>query len=183
MEYLKKKSLKTVLFHCKNNDIKIMTRLFLFILLLELHPFHVSVCEIVYQEKDKRLELSQRVFLDDFQDGLQHYYEKKIDLHSPYDTLFVDSLIENYVRTYLALEIKEERLSFKYLGHETEKSALWYYIEVTEVKDFTRIFIQNTILLDQFDDQSNLIHFKKNDEVKSQRINADKTVASFVFKK
>ena len=39
------------------------------------HPFHVSVCDVDFNEETKSIQLSQRIFLDDFEQALNKKYE------------------------------------------------------------------------------------------------------------
>jgi hypothetical protein len=44
-----------------------------------LHPFHVSVVEINHNETDKTLEISCKIFIDDFEKVLAQNYKVKVD--------------------------------------------------------------------------------------------------------
>jgi hypothetical protein len=45
---------------------------FLYSFLLLLHPIHLSVSEINYSEKDKALQITSRIFLDDLELSIQN---------------------------------------------------------------------------------------------------------------
>ena len=47
------------------------------------HPFHVSVIEINHNAVDKTLEISCKIFTDDFEKILAKNYKAKVDLINP----------------------------------------------------------------------------------------------------
>ena len=49
------------------------------------HPFHVSVVEINHNSADKNLEISCKIFTDDFERVLRQNYKTKIDIINPAD--------------------------------------------------------------------------------------------------
>ena len=65
------------------------------VLSLLLHPMHVSVTEIEFDEKDKRLEIMMRVFIDDLEVSLRNRLNKpELDLLSPKEAAHLDPMIE-----------------------------------------------------------------------------------------
>ena len=62
------------------------------------HPFHVSVVEINHNPSDKNLEISCKIFTDDFESVLVQNYKTKVDLINPPDRKAVDKLIEDYIK-------------------------------------------------------------------------------------
>src|SRR5687768_6597088 len=57
------------------------------------HPFFVSTTEINHNAADKNLEISCRIFTDDFETTLTKAYQSKVDLFKPKDTAAVDRYI------------------------------------------------------------------------------------------
>src|SRR5882762_9160240 len=50
----------------------------------EAHPLHVSVSEINYSEKDKALQITSRIFIDDLELSIRHQRkEPDMDLLAP----------------------------------------------------------------------------------------------------
>jgi hypothetical protein len=56
---------------------------------------------------------------------------------------------------------------FTYLGKEAELDATWCFVEVKDVKKVQTIEVQNTLLLEAFDDQTNMINLNINGRKKS----------------
>ncbi|MFM2339019.1 MAG: hypothetical protein RL115_2212, partial [Bacteroidota bacterium] len=61
-----------------------------------LHPFHVSVIEVNHSSTDKSLEISCKIFTDDFERALIKNYKTKVDLIHPTNKAAMDTLIKKY---------------------------------------------------------------------------------------
>jgi len=135
-----------------------------------LHPLHVSVTEIEMDEKDKRLEIMMRVFGDDLESTLRtHLKQPDFDITKPGDDV-LDDIVMEYLKPHFRVALDGKHVQPKYLGHEWEGEALIFYIEVPGVKKWKTIQIQNDIITEMFDDQSNLVHVTVRGTVRSLRL-------------
>jgi hypothetical protein len=151
------------------------------VFILALHPIHVSVTEILYDEKEKELEMTVRVFSDDLETTLRKSLnDSELDLLNPKGKT-VDQMMEEYFKTHFNIRLDNQVQDHHYLGHEVDGEAFVFYIQVSKVKKWKSIFVLNDILIDQFEDQSNLVHVTVVEEVKSLRLtkNARSGVLSF----
>jgi hypothetical protein len=147
-----------------------------------LHPLHVSVTEIAFDEKDKSLEIMMRVFADDLETTLRKTYNKpELDILSPKSSQITDQLAGQYLQKHLLLSLDKKQQDVRYLGHELEGDAFTFYLEVTDVKKWKTIRISNDMLTETFDDQSNLVHVTVKDEVKSLRLTRNTSVDILTF--
>lgn len=150
--------------------------------LLFLHPIHLSVSEINYNEKDKALQITSRIFLDDLELSIRNQLKQPdLDLLEPSPGLTSEKLISDYVikRFSVKLDGKVQKLNF--LGFEREDPAVICYIEIENVKKFKTIEVKNEIIMETHDDQSNLIHVTYKGPVKSLRLIRDKSADVLTF--
>lgn len=129
-----------------------------FFSLSSIHDYHTSLIEINYNPKNKSLEVSIRLFSDDLELALTKLNGgKKITLDSK--TEVIEPLLELYIKKNFAIvSPNKEVKKIKYYGKEKEAEATWVYVEVldcAQIKDFT---LFNTILIDLFSDQNNLVN-------------------------
>lgn len=151
-------------------------------LFVAFHPFHVSVCDIEHDAETKALQISQRIFMDDLEVGLIEFHKlDKIDTYKPKDPARLDSLMDSYIKSKLFISVDGKSVDFKYLGSELEGDARWAYLEVEGVASLKEAEVSNLILVEAFDDQENIVHFKANGKLRSYRLNGDKKVATFKF--
>ena len=145
------------------------------------HPFHVSVTEINHNAKDKTLEISCKIFTDDFEDALSRKYKTKVDLVQPKDKPAMDKLVNDYIKNHLAVKADNKGRVMDYIGFEVENEAVYVYMQVNDIPTITRADVTNSVLYDLFNDQTEIIHFIENGNRKSVKIDYPATVASFQF--
>lgn len=148
-----------------------------------IHPFHVSVCEIEHDPETKALQISQRVFLDDLEETLNHVYNIQIDIVKPENRVFRDSLVQNYIMKHLIVTIDGKHRKRSYLGHEIEKDVLWCYIEYYGVKKIKTLRITNTVFFELYDDQNTILQVEINGITKNKRLTKLKPTEVFEFGK
>lgn len=147
-----------------------------------LHPIHVSVTEIEFDEKDKTLEIMMRVFIDDLELSLQNSLRQpELDILNPKNSVTTDALVKEYLNNHFKIILDGKLQRTNYLGHERESEAFIFYIEVTNVKKWETIHIQNDIIIATHDDQSNLVHVYVQDHVKSLRLTKNTPADKLTF--
>ena len=149
----------------------------------KLHPFHVSVVEIEHNAGDKTLEISCKIFTDDFETILAKNYNTKVDLTNPPNNNkpAMDSLVKKYINSHLTIRTNGKPANFEFVGYEVEKEAAYGYIQVNNISSVSKLDITNTILFDKFDDQVNIMHVKVNGDRKSYKLNYPDKETSFSF--
>ena len=126
------------------------------------HKFYISVTNIGYSETDDALQITTRIFIDDFKDLMQERYGFDAKLNSDNESKLTDEYIEKYLRTKFLVSINGEAKAFDFLGKEYEDDIMICYLEITNI-DFPNIKtieLTNEVLMDLFDEQKNLVHFK-----------------------
>jgi hypothetical protein len=145
------------------------------------HPFHVSVTEINHNSPDKTLEISCKIFTDDFEKTLAKLYNTKTDLGKADMKPAMDSLIKRYLISRLSVKADGRTVQFNYLGFEIDKEATYSYIEVSNVSTVRKIDVVNSIMYEQFDDQINIMHVTVNGSRQSGKVNYPDKEAAFSF--
>jgi hypothetical protein len=150
--------------------------------LLFLHPIHLSVSEINYSEKDKALQITSRIFLDDLELSIQKQLNKpNLDLLEPGKDLTTEKLISEYVLQHLSVKLDGKIQKLNFLGFEREDPAIICYIEIENIKKFKTIEIKNDVIMETHNDQSNLVHVTYKGPVKSLRLMREKVADILTF--
>jgi len=145
-----------------------------------LHPVHVSVSEINYSEKDKALQITSRIFVDDLESCIRNVRkDPEMDLLAPKNGLTTDQLLNEYLTDHFKVKLDGKLQKIKLLGHEMEDVAIICYIEIENVKKVKSIEVFNDIIMEIHDDQSNLVHVTYKGPVKSARLVKDKPAEVF----
>jgi len=134
------------------------------------HPLHLSSTELNYNAKTGTVEISCRIFTDDFEDLLGKKYKVKPDLSAAAKHKEMDILVNQYISSHLLLSANGKALQLNYLGFENDSEAVILYLESAKVKSLKKLQTTSTVLYDQFDDQTNIFHVTFNGNRKSSKL-------------
>ncbi|MTI21425.1 hypothetical protein E1176_10380 [Fulvivirga sp. RKSG066] len=136
-----------------------------------LHPIHVSVTDIEYDEDRKALEIASHIFLDDIEKHIRIIKkERYLDILKPDKDRTTDDLISEYLKDRIAINVNGKPEEYKYLGFEREAGAIYVYMEVEKVRKLKSLEIRNEVLLDLYEDQINLVHVKVDGKIRSLKL-------------
>lgn len=144
--------------------------IFLFSFTRGTHPIYVSVTEMELNAKEKRLEISCKLFTDDFEKTLRSIYKTHVDLINPASRPAMDKLVTEYVQAHLKLTADAVPLKLKYLGYEVIEEGVYCYFEVPGITGLHSLNISNDLLYDLSPQQMGLMHLTVNGERKSTKL-------------
>lgn len=122
------------------------------------HPLHVSVTEINHNAAEKTLEISCKLFTDDFEKVLGMNYKTKIDLINPSDRPAMERLVNQFVQGHLKIEVDGRPVQLHYLGYEKDNDAIYSYFQANDIPAAKKIAITNSLMHELYSDQINLMH-------------------------
>jgi hypothetical protein len=133
------------------------------------HKFYVSVTNIEYYKKEDALQITSRLFTDDFEKVLEERYEINAQLATPEELSTADSFIQKYFQARFLVKINGQDVPFQFLGKQFDNDLMICYLEIPRIKleQVKSIEIQNELLMDLFEEQKNILHFKIKDQKKS----------------
>jgi uncharacterized membrane protein len=147
-----------------------------------LHPIHISVSEINYSEKDKALQITTRIYIDDLELSVRaQRNEPELDLIEPKNGHTTEKMVNEYVAKHLSVKLDGKIQKLTFLGMEREDPALICYIEIENVKKFKTVEVRNDIIMETHDDQSNLVHVTYKGSTKSMRLVRSNPIGSVAF--
>lgn len=148
---------------------------------VEGHPFHVSVAEVNHNAANKTLEISCKIFTDDFEKVLTQNYKTKVDLINPPNKPAMDSLVKKYIFSHLSLSADGRLVKLSYVGFEHESEAVYGYVQADNIPSVKKVDITDKLMHDLFTDQINIIHVIVGGERKSTKLDYPATQASFSY--
>jgi hypothetical protein len=122
------------------------------------HPFFISLTEMRYNSQSKKMEIAQKIFWDDLEVAMGNELEEKVDFLKPKDKAKLESQIKTYLLKHNQVWVNGKLLTLNYLGHEVEEDAAWFYLESSQAETPKTVEMKNTILLEDFDGQQNIVH-------------------------
>ena len=148
---------------------------------VSLHPFFVSVIEIDQNTKDKSLEVSVRIFIEDFEATLRKYGNTKVDLQHPTNKATTDKLVNTYLQNKLQLQVDGKPVTMHYIGFEQRLESIWVYLEVQNIATLKKLDVNCNLLYEFEQKQTNIFHIKANNTEKSFKLDNPKTTTTFNF--
>lgn len=133
------------------------------------HKFYISVTNVDYAEKDNAVQIITRVFIDDMNAVLTERYGVETKLGTEKESELDREHLNTYLRSKFVVSVNGKVVKYTFIGKKYDTDMILCYIEVPDIPlaDLKQIAIQNEILMDFYDDQQNVVHFKINGKKKS----------------
>lgn len=130
------------------------------------HAYHSTITELRYNAAKKQLELSVKVFTDDFEKAISEGQTAHINLTDagPRPLALSTAYIQ---RTLLVSTPAGAPLPLQVLGMQAEKDGYWFYCKVPLPGPMPGIKLRLALLLDTFGDQMNIVNIEAGDKKQS----------------
>lgn len=145
------------------------------------HPIYVSVAEIEHNAKEKTLEVSCKVFTDDFEKTLRSTYNTHVDLSDPKTKPAMDKLVSDYVLKHLKIVVDGKPVLLKYLGFEKIEEGILSYYQADNISSVKKITVTDDVLFEFNEQQMSLIHVIVGGQRKSTKLDNPEKVAVLEF--
>ncbi len=145
------------------------------------HPIYVSVTEIEHNAKEKTLEISCKIFTDDFEKTLRQQYKTHVDLIDTKHKAAMENLVNDYVQKHLSIKVDGKIIELQFLGFEQQEEGIISFYQATNISSVKKLDIKNNILYTYKKEQMSIIHVKVNGERKSSKLLNPEEKLSFEF--
>ena len=145
------------------------------------HKYYISVTQVDYVQQKQSVQITTRIFIDDFEKVLRERYNENVVLAGKKETKEVNQYIEAYLRSKMKVRINDNDMNFIFIGKEYDVDIIQCYIEIQNVQQINSIEITNEVLFDLFEDQQNMIKTKINSKQKSFLLNQNNKIAVLNF--
>lgn len=146
---------------------------FLFVVIVPLlaftgiHKYYISVTQIDYIADKQSVQITSRIFIDDFEKLLRDRYDDSITLGDENEPKTVDLYVERYLKEKLKIKINNEVSNLVFVGKAYDADIVKCYLEIENVAEINIFEVSNKVLFDVFDDQQNIVKTKINSKQKS----------------
>jgi hypothetical protein len=133
------------------------------------HKFYLSVTSVEYSDRYRAIQLTTRIFIDDFDKVLLERYGIKGNLATKEESAMADTYIEKYLKEKFIVEINGKQVDYDFLGKVYDNDIMICYVEVPEIslESTSSISLRNEVLMDIFEEQKNVVHFRLGNQKKS----------------
>jgi hypothetical protein len=134
-----------------------------------LHKFYVSVTQVNYHKEQQSLQITSRLFIDDFENVLKERYGFVAQLATESEDELAGEYVEKYVRSKFVVQLNGTQRDYKFLGKRYDNDIMVCYLELKGIPENSLVSIEifNDLLTDLFEDQKNIVHITANDQKKS----------------
>lgn len=142
-----------------------------------IHKFYVSNTQVHWNAQSQSLEITIRIFTDDL--------EKALSPHSPIylgqqnEKQEAQTLLEAYLKKNFVLIIDTHAAPLSLLGREVENDLTYCYLEMPFDGRFARMEIVNTLLIETYREQKNLVDVEIGDWHQSDFFTASRYRATY----
>ena len=163
-----------------------MKKILLSILLLpllafSLHKFYVSSIRVEHNKQEQTVQITLRIFTDDLERAVNDSFKSDIVIDSEKDTEKIEELLHTYINNTFNVKINNELAALHYLGKEFYADMTYLYIEIEKVKDIGSIEIKDSMLMETFPDQKNIINLFINGVKKTFVLTVDNNLEKLIF--
>jgi len=144
------------------------------------HPIHVSMVNLDYIADSGKIEYSIKLFYDDFQTLINYKYNTMLNLanQSRMTTKEQNAVVDYVNRNFIILDYFQNSIYTKFTGWKVEDFSVWLFFCAYPENEVTSLTLKNTIMLDLFADQVNLVILHSNDNQTGLEFNKRTTLLS-----
>ena len=147
------------------------------------HPIHVSIVNMDYSPDSGKIDYSVRLFYDDFQALINFKYNTLLDFsHQSRMTTKEQEAVVDYIdRNFCIMDTTGKCVEPKFLGWKVEDASVWLFFCAYPVLELSFLTIKNTIMLELFADQVNLVILHTNNNQQGFQFDKRTTVLSSIL--
>ena len=125
------------------------------------HPVHVALTSIEYRRDDQTFDLAFKIFWDDLERVIAHKYNVGLKLEKPDDNAEEKKYLEKYIKENFRFVVNgNKEVNLVYQRKKINETAIWLYFKGDWQGSVQQVYIYNTVMMDMFGDQTDLVIFK-----------------------
>lgn len=128
------------------------------------HPVHVSILNAEYTAGSTSIDLSFKVFTSDLELALAHNYSVAVNLGKPTERTDATDFINKYFSSGIfSIKVNNNyQPKLVFYKKEMREDAVWLHFRVPLSGKVRELVITDMVLLDIYEDQTNLLIFAMN---------------------
>jgi hypothetical protein len=137
---------------------------FIFALSTLYHEYYVGVFKADYYPKEQRIELTARLFTDDFEQALSASAGKKISLDNPD---LHNKLIAQYCTQKMQFTANATKITWRFVGVESDPDVTHVYLEAENLGVIKELQVDIRVFFETLPSQINIFHLRTNGQTQS----------------
>ncbi|MGA9271439.1 MAG: DUF6702 family protein [Lutimonas sp.] len=124
------------------------------------HKHYISLTQIEYNQSEKAVQITMRFFIDDLEKAVNSRFDQTLALATAEELKNANVYIERYLENKFKLWINGSEMSPDYLGKKYEDDQVFFFLELNEVLKIDMIEVQNSMLMEIYEEQQNYVKLK-----------------------
>ena len=88
-----------------------------------------------------------------------------------------EELIQEFIKKQFGFMVNQVmQTPYRFLGWEPQQDVIWVYVEIPTQQSLSGVFLKNSLLVETFPDQTNLVHVSRKGDKKSYLFQKGKEV-------
>lgn len=139
------------------------------------HEFFVTVTEGEYKKTENTFQFTIKFIGHDLEKALEMSGTPKLNLGTKQELTDANEYLLKYINNHFSINCNDKNIPLKMIGKEVGNDDFIYcYLESEKIDKIVTLEIRNSLLLDVFSAQENILHLKINDEKQSFSFNKAK---------
>ena len=122
------------------------------------HKFYMAIYQINYAPEKKMLQVTSRIFVDDLDKTLEKKYNRKFFLGTDKETAESIDLLKKYLAESFTVKVNGQPKTMNFLSKEMDGDVLVCYLNVRDISKISSLEIYNSVLIETFPEQQNIVH-------------------------
>jgi hypothetical protein len=142
-----------------------------------LHKFYLSNTSIEFNAQNRAIEITSKIFTDDLEHAIEAQCYRHHSLYPQTPEVF--ELVKKYIGEKLSLQVGGRNVVLNFLGYSVDNDMTTLFIEGSYFEP-NQVIVNNTILLELFSDQQNIVEVRWNGQSKREYFTKEKTQFQFI---
>ena len=142
-----------------------------------LHKFYLSNTSIEFNAQNRAIEITSKIFTDDLEHAIEAQCYRYHSL-SP-QTPEVFELVKKYIGDKLSIQVGGRNVVLNFLGYNVDNDMTTLFLEGSYFEP-NQVVVNNTILLELFQDQQNIVEVRWNGQSKREYFTKEKIQYQFI---
>ena len=141
------------------------------------HKFYLSNTSIEFNAQTRAIEITSKIFTDDLEHAIEAQCYRYHSLYPQSPEVF--ELVKKYIGEKLSLQVAGRNVVLNFIGYSVDNDMTTLFIEGNYF-DPNQVVVNNTILLDLYSDQQNIVEVRWGGQSKREYFTRDKTQVQFI---
>jgi hypothetical protein len=142
-----------------------------------LHKFYLSNTSIEFNAQNRAIEITSKIFTDDLEHAIEAQCYRYNSLYPQTPEVF--ELVKKYIGEKLSLQVGGRNVVLNFLGYSVDNDMTTLFLEGSYFEP-NQVIVNNTLLLELFSDQQNIVEVRWNGQSKREYFTKEKTQFQFI---